>query len=66
MPRYTVKARYSAERSGSEVTVFGPWQPGDEVELDDPGDADWVNRDAGATILVPVVKKAPAKKLAGG
>lgn len=65
MPRYTVTQSYSAERSDASVTPFGPWSPGDEVELDEP-DADWVNTDSAGT-LVPAkgkADKAPAKKAA--
>lgn len=44
--RYTVQHRYTASRDGQ---TFGPWDPGTEVELDEP-DADWVNRDSEGTL----------------
>lgn len=67
MPRYKTTRAYAAERGGREITAFGPWTEGTEVELDDPADAEWVNRDAGAEVLVEfkgkaaAAKKAPAK-----
>lgn len=42
MVSYTVARRYTARRDGQ---TFGPWEPGDQVDLE-PDDADWVNRDS--------------------
>lgn len=44
--RYTVMQSYRAERDGD---VFGPWEAGQEIELE-PVDAEWVNRDAPGTL----------------
>ncbi|UJW32394.1 hypothetical protein L3Q67_00990 [Saccharothrix sp. AJ9571] len=46
MPRYRVKHRYHARRDGK---AFGPWEPKDDVELDQ-ADAEWVNRDSPGTL----------------
>lgn len=56
MPRYTVTQDYSAERAAGDVTLFGPWSAGDEVEID-ASDAEWVNADSSGT-LVPAKAKA--------
>ncbi len=62
MPRFTVTQNYSAERAAGDLTVFGPWQAGDEVEVDQV-DADWINADSDGT-LVPAkaATKATTKK----
>lgn len=57
MPRYTVQHHYSAQRSGSDTRMFGPWEPGTEVELEE-ADAEWVNRDSADT-LTPVDPATP-------
>lgn len=63
MPRYTVNHRYSSNHNGRQ---FGPWEPGIEIELDEP-DAEWVNRDSPGTVELvrPKQAKAPAGKAAG-
>lgn len=42
MADYTVVHAYGARRDGRQ---FGPWQPGEVVDLD-PADAEWVLRDS--------------------
>lgn len=54
MPRYKVQHRY---RSND----FGPWEAGDQITLDDPQDAEYVNRDSPGT-LVEVDQDAEAAK----
>lgn len=41
--RYRLNHDYAASRDGR---TFGPWAKGDEIELDDPADAEWVERDS--------------------
>lgn len=57
MPRYTVAHRYTSQRDGQ---TFGPWEPGDEVELEQ-ADAEWVNRDSPGALALPAppAKAAP-------
>lgn len=47
--RYRVTQHYMAYSDGQQ---WGPWSPGDEVELDDDRAA-WVNRDAPGTLEQP-------------
>ena len=63
MPRFTVTQNYSAERAAGDLTRFGPWQAGDEVEVDQ-ADADWVNADSDGTLVPAKAKsdKPTAKK----
>lgn len=63
MPRFTVTQNYSAERAAGDLTRFGPWQAGDEVEVDQ-ADADWVNSDSDGTLVPAKAKsdKPTAKK----
>lgn len=49
MPRYEVVHSYRSARDGQQ---FGPWRPGDFVELDD-ADAAWVNRDSPGCLIAP-------------
>lgn len=42
MARWTVAHRYRSSRDGQ---AYGPWMPGDVVDLDDDV-AEWVNRDS--------------------
>lgn len=53
MPRYVVQQRYHSSADGQQ---WGPWEPGDEVELDEAR-AQWVERDSTGT-LKPVTTKA--------
>jgi len=63
VPRFTVTQNYSAERAAGDLTPFGPWQAGDEIELDQ-ADADWVNADSDGTLVPAKAKsdKPTAKK----
>lgn len=45
--RYVVQHNYTAYRDGR---LFGPWEAGTEVELDEL-DAEWVNRDSAGTLV---------------
>lgn len=57
MAAFIVNHRYAANRDGK---TFGPYAPGDFVELED-GEADWINRDSpGALHPAVVAKPAPA------
>jgi hypothetical protein len=49
MPRYTVAHSYAAHRDGR---TFGPWAPGEQVELDE-ADAAWVERDSPGVFAAP-------------
>lgn len=44
MPRYEVQHRYRSNN-------YGPWEKGDQITLDDPEDAIYVNRDSPGTLL---------------
>lgn len=55
MPRYEVQHRY---RSND----FGPWVQGDQITLDDPEEAAYVNRDSPGTLLEIDPDEAAAKK----
>lgn len=58
MPRYRVQHRY---RSAG----YGPWEAGDQITLDDPADAEFVNRDSPGTLVeVDQEAEAEAKRLA--
>ena len=50
MPRFTVNHAYRAERSDANLTVFGPWSAGEEVEVDQV-DADWINADSQGALV---------------
>ncbi|HET8684783.1 MAG TPA: hypothetical protein VFM54_23360 [Micromonosporaceae bacterium] len=58
MPRYQVQHRY---RSND----FGPWQAGDEVTLDNPDDAAYVNRDSPGTLVEVDPHEQADRKRAG-
>lgn len=56
MPRYQVQHNY---RSND----YGPWIKGDEVTLDDPEDAAYVNRDSPGTLVeIDPEEQARAKR----
>lgn len=57
MPRYEVQHRYKSND-------FGPWEAGDQVTLDDPADADFVNRDSPGTLVEVDPEEQAAKKRA--
>lgn len=56
MARYRVSHVYAAYRDGQH---YGPWTPGEVVELDQDV-AEWVNRDSPG-VLSPVVEE-PAQR----
>jgi len=56
MPRYVVEQAYHSYSDGQQ---WGPWEPGQEVELDEDRAA-WVGRDAPGT-LKPAVKETKPK-----
>jgi hypothetical protein len=56
MPEFTVAHAYRSSRDGQP---FGPWKPGDVVELLD-ADAEWVNRDSpGCLLTFPAPASTP-------
>lgn len=55
MPRYEVQHRY---RSND----YGPWEPGDQITLDDPEDAAYVNRDSPGTLKEIDAEEAATRK----
>ncbi len=57
MPRYEVQHRY---RSND----FGPWEKGDQITLDNPEDAAYVNRDSPDTLKEIDPDEAAAAKRA--
>lgn len=59
MPRYIVVHGYAANHNGRG---FGPWVPGEEIELDE-ADAAWVDRDSPGALAeaVPAVPQPAAK-----
>lgn len=57
MPRYEVQHKY---RSND----FGPWLKGDQITLDDPEEAAYVNRDSPGTLVEIDPEEAAAKKRA--
>lgn len=57
--RYTIAHRYSSFRDGRR---FGPWEGGEQVELDDV-DAEWLVRDSPG--LLQTEEPAPADDDAG-
>lgn len=57
MPRYEVQHRYKSND-------FGPWEPGDQITLDDPEDAAYVNRDSPGTLKEIDPEEAAAAKRA--
>ncbi len=57
MPRYEVQHRY---RSND----FGPWEKGDQITLDDPEEAAYVNRDSPGTLKEIDPEEAAAAKRA--
>jgi hypothetical protein len=56
MPLFKVESSYSSYHDGRQ---FGPYEPGEVVELEQ-ADAEWVNRDAPGT-LKPATKTQAAK-----
>lgn len=57
MPRYEVQHRYKSND-------FGPWEQGDQITLDDPNDAAYVNRDSPGTLAEIDAEEAAAAKRA--
>lgn len=57
MPRYQVQHRYKSND-------YGPWEQGDQVTLDDPEDAAYVNRDSPGTLVEIDPEKQAAEKRA--
>lgn len=55
MPRYEVQHRYKSND-------YGPWEKGDQVTLDDPEDAAYVNRDSPGTLVEIDPEKQAAEK----
>lgn len=58
MPEFEVLHAYRSTRDGQQ---YGPWKPGDVVELTEP-DADWVGRDSPGCLkpmLVAVGESSP-------
>lgn len=55
MPRYQVQHRYKSND-------YGPWEQGDEITLDDPEDAAYVNRDSPGTLVEIDQEKQAAEK----
>lgn len=49
MARYEVVHAYRSSRDGQQ---YGPWQPGEFVELS-VADAEWVNRDSPGCLIAP-------------
>lgn len=62
MPRYQVAHAYSSTRDGQR---FGPWVPGDTVELGEE-DAAWLNRDSPGCLLSTGVVEADVDQAAEG
>jgi len=61
MDRFEVRHRYAAYRDGEQ---YGPWQPGDTVELSAEA-AEWILRDSpGAISQVVVNANKPAERAA--
>lgn len=54
MPRFKVRHKYASSHNGRQ---FGPWEAGDEIDLDGP-DAEWVERDSPGA-LEPVEQAKP-------
>lgn len=57
MPRYQVQHRYKSND-------YGPWEQGDQITLDDPDDAAYVNRDSPGTLVEIDPEKQAAEKRA--
>ncbi|HEY9414188.1 MAG TPA: hypothetical protein VIQ30_05475 [Pseudonocardia sp.] len=57
MPRYEVQHNYKSND-------FGPWVTGDQITLDNPEDAAFVNRDSPGTLVEIDPEEAAAKKRA--
>jgi hypothetical protein len=56
MPRYLVQQRYHSFADGQQ---WGPWEPGQEIELD-ADRAEWVERDSTGTLKpVAAIKPKP-------
>lgn len=59
MSTYKLNHGYSAARDGQR---FGPWQAGEQVDLD-PADAEWIERDSpGAITEVKASKPADQRQ----
>lgn len=58
MARFVVAHAYSARRDGR---LFGPWEPGTEVELDE-ADAAWVERDSPGVFAAPEPEPEPERQ----
>lgn len=57
MPKYLVNHAYASRSDGVQ---YGPWSPGDSVELLEAV-AEWVNRDSPGTLsALPVATSEPA------
>lgn len=57
MPRYVVQHSYHSSADGQQ---WGPWEEGQEIELDEDR-AEWVERDSAGT-LKPVAAKETKPK----